>query len=140
MTTICFDGITLAADKQCTIYNTPTKVTKIYKVVEDGDTFLYGCAGNATEAYAFHLWTIGELEQRPKLSNIQIIMIDYEKTVYIADKNLIYLPIQSKKWAIGSGGDYALGAMYAGKTAKEAVKIASQLDVYTGNAVDTLTF
>lgn len=44
------------------------------------------------------------------------------------------------KWAIGSGADYALGAMYAGKSAKEAVEIASQLDTGTGLGVDVVTF
>jgi len=86
------------------------------------------------------MWTLGQLEQKPKLTNIQILMVDKTKQIYIADKNLVYIPIGCKKWAIGSGGEFALGAMYAGKTAKEAIKIASQLDVYTGNAIDTLTF
>ena len=39
-------------------------------------------------------------------------------------------------YAIGSGASYALGAMDAGATAKEAVKIASR-DVYTGGLIRT---
>ena len=39
-------------------------------------------------------------------------------------------------YAIGSGASYALGAMDAGATAKEAVKIASR-DVYTGGIIRT---
>jgi hypothetical protein len=37
--------------------------------------------------------------------------------------------------AMGSGADYALGALYAGATLKEAVRIASKLDVYTGGKI-----
>lgn len=44
------------------------------------------------------------------------------------------------KWAIGSGADYALGAMYAGLSAAEAVMIASKLDTGTGLGVDSVSF
>lgn len=39
-------------------------------------------------------------------------------------------------YAIGSGGAYAIGAMDAGATAKEAVKVASR-DVFTGGRIRT---
>ena len=39
-------------------------------------------------------------------------------------------------YAIGSGSEYALGAMDAGATAKEAVKIACR-DVFTGGVIRT---
>lgn len=39
-------------------------------------------------------------------------------------------------YAIGSGAAYAIGAMDAGATAKEAVKIASR-DVFTGGVIHT---
>lgn len=42
-------------------------------------------------------------------------------------------------YAIGSGEEYAMGAMLAGCSALEAVKIAAKLDVYTGGPVRTLT-
>lgn len=37
--------------------------------------------------------------------------------------------------AIGSGGDFALGAFHAGATLEEAVTIAISLDVFSGGAV-----
>lgn len=43
-------------------------------------------------------------------------------------------------WAVGSGCDYALGAMKFGATAKEAIAIASELDVNTGLGIDTVDF
>ena len=39
--------------------------------------------------------------------------------------------------AIGSGSDFALGAMAMGVGAEKAVKIASQLDCYTGGEIRT---
>ena len=40
--------------------------------------------------------------------------------------------------ALGSGADYALGAMAAGATATEAVQVAISLDVYSGGEIETL--
>lgn len=37
--------------------------------------------------------------------------------------------------AIGSGGDFAMAAMMGGADAREAVKIASKLDPYTGGKI-----
>jgi ATP-dependent protease HslVU (ClpYQ) peptidase subunit len=41
----------------------------------------------------------------------------------------------SGRYAVGSGSDFALGALAAGATPQEAVKIATQLDAYTGGKV-----
>lgn len=41
-------------------------------------------------------------------------------------------------YAIGSGSDFAMGAMLAGKTAAESVRIATKLDIYSGGAVRTI--
>ena len=38
-------------------------------------------------------------------------------------------------WVVGSGGEYAMGALLAGADPKEAVEIASDLDIYTGGHV-----
>lgn len=47
-------------------------------------------------------------------------------------------PIRSKFYAIGTGAEYAMGAMAAGASAKEAVKIACKLDPHSGLPVRTL--
>lgn len=39
---------------------------------------------------------------------------------------------------IGSGSDYALGALAAGKSVQQALEIASELDVYTGGKLDVI--
>lgn len=41
-------------------------------------------------------------------------------------------------FAIGSGGAYAIGAMAAGSSAVEAVKIACKYDVYSGGKVQSV--
>ena len=44
----------------------------------------------------------------------------------------------TRMYAIGSGGDFAIGAMMAGKSAVEAVRIACQLDAYSATPVFVL--
>lgn len=41
-------------------------------------------------------------------------------------------------WSMGSGGDIALGAMEAGATPEEAVRIAARRDLYTGGETTVL--
>lgn len=41
-------------------------------------------------------------------------------------------------WAWGSGADLAIGAMLAGKTARQAVEIASQVDNCTGGTISEI--
>ena len=48
--------------------------------------------------------------------------------------------VEEKFFAAGSGRDYALTAMYLGKTAREAVEIACHFDNGCGNGIDELTF
>jgi len=48
------------------------------------------------------------------------------------------LQIENKYWAIGCGRDFAMTAMYLGKTSREAVEIASALCDGCGNGIDSL--
>lgn len=41
--------------------------------------------------------------------------------------------------AIGSGGGYAVTAMHLGKTAKQAVEVATELDIYSGGIVKEMS-
>lgn len=41
--------------------------------------------------------------------------------------------------ALGSGGSFAMTALHLGKTAKQAVEIASQLDIFTGGTIKEMT-
>lgn len=47
-------------------------------------------------------------------------------------------PIESTTFAIGSGGEYALGAIAMGASAARAVEVAISLDVHSGGPVDEL--
>lgn len=142
MTTIAWDGRTLAADRRRTLGDTPTPARKIFDVkAPDGRRYLVGCAGDSWDCVAFMRWMRTQKpEDKPALSNFSAMAIDERHRVWYVAEKLVYHEIVMPFWAIGSGSDYALGAMAAGKTAREAIRIASRLDIHTGNGCDTLSF
>jgi hypothetical protein len=138
MTTIAWDGHTLASDRQSTWGGTATKTRKIFRAKHpDGRSVIYGCSGITHECQAFTRWIDGEISQ-PDLTDLIILSIDQNGRIWYASHTLLWARLHTKQWAIGSGCDYALGAMASGKTAAEAIRIASRLDVNTGFGVDTL--
>ncbi len=137
MTTIAWDGATLAADRQSTWGGTPIPTRKVFKLqAPDGSFILYGGSGNTIQLSAFHRWVTGRTVRMPLIDDAQFMMIDMHRKVWIAHHNLDWHQMDVKRWAMGSGADYALGAMEHGACAREAVKVASALDVSTGLGID----
>jgi len=140
LTTIAWDGHTLAADRQSTWGGTPTRTRKIFRAIhEDGREVIYGCSGLTHECSAYTQWIRGEIAV-PTFTEISILSIDRKGRIWHTNQSMFWTQIKVKFWAIGAGCDYALGAMACGKTAAEAIKIASRFDVGTGMGVDTLRF
>ena len=54
------------------------------------------------------------------------------------ESSMVRMLIEDDFYAIGSGGDLARAAMYAGASPQKAVRIAAKLDVYTGGAVKSI--
>jgi hypothetical protein len=63
------------------------------------------------------------------------ILILKPKGIYVSDAYCREVPILEKFFAVGSGASAALAAMHCGKSAREAVVIASRIDPYTGGRV-----
>ena len=62
-----------------------------------------------------------------------------DQTIVIWESGLVPLPMYTKVYGIGSGSPYALGAVSAGKSLQEAIRIASEWDEYTSPESDLLT-
>lgn len=134
MTTIAWDGKTLAGDAQSTgDYIRPIQSRKIHRV----GGALIGCAGLSTEGRTFVEWYKDRSKDAPKLDEdfIAIVIEDGEASYW--DEKLTPLPMGTPA-AIGSGNGYAMGAMMAGSSAERAVEIASKLDIYTNADIETL--
>lgn len=140
MTVIAWDGKTLAADKQSTLYGHGSKVTKIFRHKDS----LIALCGNGPHACAMLGWYYAgaDVQKFPKpatpdeAGSLMVFskhgISEYAGTSGYCMKN------ESAYVAYGCGRDYALAALYLGKTAREAVKVACALDTQCGIGIDTL--
>ena len=136
MTTVAWDGRTLAADTQSSLYRLP--VRKIYRLNEH--KHFYGACGDVQICRAVHAWLMGE--DKPALSDADKFhgLLIEDGKVFTLESRLIKIPHDSPFIAIGSGRDFAMGAMACGKSAADAVRIAMQFDVDTGGDVDEISY
>lgn len=139
MTTIAFDGKTLAADRRALNSGLVRTTTKIKRF----GNLLAGASGDLSATIEALEWvrTGRSPEDWPAIQRGEdyaaLLVIDagrillYEKSPHPAEFN-------DSIFAIGSGRDFALAAMYLWKSAREAIEIASVFDCGTGNGVDVL--
>lgn len=140
MTIICWDGKILAADRQVNISGFTYETTKIYRVPSG----IVGFSGNGAHAMALLDWFKGDMSPAtyPKESyedGAGSMLITNDGELWVYDSNIAHHEvIKTKFFARGSGMDYALAAMYLGKSAIEAVEVACALNVNCGMGVDFL--
>lgn len=139
MTTIAYKNGIIAADTLVTANDCAVDYeTKIHKV---GKQFVIACAGNMFAGYKIR----DAIASGQDFKNLDIPTLKRENfSCFISDyKNLYYLDNEfypqklnkKKAHALGSGVEYALGAMEAGCSAVEAVKIGCKFDVRSGGNV-----
>ena len=146
MTTVAFDGETLAADKQATIgYRKIVEPTpKIREITYNGKKALVGIAGNIDFAWKIVKW-LEDGEDEPDFDEPEFDE-DEQNTCVMLIQDGVFLfnsagmnqNFGKIKWAIGSGAEYAMGAMEMGATATEAVELAMRLDIFSGMGMDVL--
>jgi len=134
LTVLAWDGRYLAADKQATFGGTPVPATKIFR----HNDVLIGCAGEIQECLAFLEWYKSEGLPKPTLKEGFSAYVVSDKKLYKYESMLYPYLMDMPFWAAGCGADYAIGAMAAGKSAKEAVEIACKFDNQCGLGVDVL--
>lgn len=142
MTTVAANKTTIASDLQYTYGQTRFKgKTKIFDFPKEKAQFVLrtdrayaGVAGNADQIAHLVEWLHdGEPHSKvPKLKNLELLVLTGEGKLYWGKGLSAFLQIDEPFWAIGSGMDFAIGAMKRGATPLEAVKIAAKSDVNTG--------
>lgn len=142
MTVIAFDGKTLAADRLVVFGNTKGSVTKVFRV----GAHLVGIAGSASLGMEALEWFKGGADpskyperNRESDSGASLLVIRPDRTAWKYESSPYPFQLEGPYCAIGCGDEAALVAMSLGKTAAEAVEIASQHNVFCGNGVDALT-
>lgn len=137
MTTIAYRDGVLVGDGRLSsegmIEGTFVKVGRCGRV-------LAGAAGHTPTAQAFMRWFKGGCVGAPILGTKDRPL---EALIVRPGQPLIYInhgwgEIEAPFYAIGSGGSVATGAMAAGASAEEAVRIAMRYDPWTGDPLTVL--
>ncbi len=143
MSTVAFDGNTIAADKQSTSADLALITTKLKRL---SSGIILATVGGTAEGRIMMKWFEDGADlksypecQKDKENWARLIVILADGAVYEYESQPIALHFQGGPRAWGSGRDYALGAMENGTTAERAIITASKYDIYTGCGVDAIT-
>lgn len=138
MTTIAWDGTTLAADRRISGCGGVLNTTKIIRAP---DGRLIGASGKASACEALRQWLLTKEGEPPVPLKDEawgdLIEIEPDGTVYLWGEWGRF-PVLDDEVAIGSGHQFARAAMACGKSAAEAIEIAALFDECTGSEVDAL--
>lgn len=139
MTVVAWDGTTLAADRRTTCGGLIRETTKIWRIGK----LLVGGAGELGTVCSLRDWVAGgcDPERAPKYDaepDAELLVIHPDGATYRYYAGVTPFRCESRAKAIGSGAPYAVTAMHLGRSAEEAVHIASELHNGCGNGVDTL--
>lgn len=139
MTTIAYRNGILAGDSQATD-DQLWQATKIHSVKTSAGTLLVGVAGDVHSGLVFIEWLKNDQSRKPDIANesFEAIVIAETGRVTVWNPSLVGWRPDGRFFAIGSGAQSAMGAMHAGKSAVEAVKIACKVDPYTRGPVRSL--
>jgi hypothetical protein len=135
MTVIAWDGETVAADTRAT---SGTSIVPVLdkKIVSQNGVSLAGC-GVAHEVDAWQYDYFNGII-RPLKGKGSIVLEFREGKCFVWESGASVPYAVRSPFTIGSGGDVAMGAMLAGKTATEAVRIACKVDTACGLPVQTV--
>lgn len=138
MTTIVFDGKTLAADKRLSYGSTPVDglMPKVFPVTDHKNWQVIALAGRMSAATRLMAYVLEGGDRPTDIDeSVGLLAIDIAGVPYQIGGDGIPTRVPMK-WAIGSGQDYALGALEVGADAETALKAATKLDMSTGGGVD----
>ena len=142
MTVVAWDGTTLAADKMTSFGGLHGTTTKVHRI---GENLVAGCGTTALIQEMLRWFEGGcdpdkfPAQQRDSKESVSLLVVRKDGSLHQYETTPWPLVLHNKQWAIGNGRDFAMAAMYLGKTAREAVEIASVFCHDCGNGVDELT-
>jgi 20S proteasome alpha/beta subunit len=135
MTTIAIRDGVMVGDSQAT----GSYHSRVRKIARTPDGSLIGACGNVDECQAVAAWLVGGCEGKPPaMSNSTVLVLRTDGTIWIAERAYRPYRLCERFAAIGSGSAVAIGAMEAGATALQAVKIAAKHDGGTSGPYHTL--
>jgi hypothetical protein len=131
MTTIVATLDSIYADRKVT--GLPMhRTTKIQRI----NGSLYGGAGSAEQIQKMFVW-FANPDMKPDWKfepDFHILQVSHQG-IFFWGCEMVALPIPLPHYAVGSGSEYAIGALECGAPPDQAIKIASKYDPYTGSEV-----
>lgn len=151
MTTIAYTNGIIAADTLVTGCNGNVRDSFTSKIRKNHRlNLLAGTAGGAILGQQFLSWfdklivkdysSFNKLEFDRTDESFEACIIDDNTIIYFEAKGFCVSQLRHGMFALGSGHQCALGAMYRGAEAYDAVIIACVFDVYSGGNIETLGF
>jgi len=132
MTTIAWDGKTLAADSQTGMFK--RDAVKIHRLRRG----LFGSCGALQDNVAVKEWLDDPDRPKPSVDDgFHGILIENGKVFSIENK-LVLMDEHGQFFACGSGREYAMAAMHLGCDARAAVSVAGVFDHCTGGEIIAL--
>lgn len=135
LTTIAYDGKTIAADSKIS-GDINSRSSKLLTLLSLPGAF-GGFAGDVAEAHRFFRQFDGEPDSAPA-GDYDVLVVYPDGRVVHHNGSGLSLDVTGQRYGLGSGSEYAMGAMAAGKSATEAVEIACELDNDSGGPVETM--
>jgi len=143
MTTICTDGVTIAADGLACLGGQKVAFKDRKIVIDRKHGAIYALSGATAMLPHIMEWhrAGAPAESAPKAAAPDItwtlLVITSKSTTLLTSQCAFPSVVDDRRFAIGSGADYAMGAMCAGVEPAEAVKIVidNKLDVWTGGEI-----
>lgn len=124
MTTVIATRKAIYADTMCS-YTVPFKVSKITRIGKS----IYAGAGDLDDLQKFFDWRQGGDE--PTIEESFDVLEIAPDGLFLWGKKLVRLELQDKFYAVGSGAQYAMGAMAMGATPEKAIEVAARFDPST---------
>lgn len=141
MSTIAFDGKWIAFDQMAIgPAGAPTYGAQKVVPTEGAVVFAGGC-GMLDGVRAFQEWACAGMEDPyPQICSDLVdectyFTISEGGIVSLYERRSVFVTKQEAPAAFGSGSQFAMGAMLAGSDAREAVRIAIELDTNSGGEV-----
>lgn len=146
MTTVAWDGTTLAVDRRATVGSFAYTASKAHKIKRPGfASEIVAWSGSQETGLALAKWyefgmdmTLWPKRDQDSESWSRLIVVTVSGIVAYES-----LPIDVQNlepfMAWGTGRDFAMGALACGKTAREAVEVACRFDIYSGNGSEEFT-
>ncbi len=107
------------------------------KTHKSKDGWLGAGGGSITDVHKFFKWIDDghDPDDAVSLEHLDGILVSPDGTVFIVESDLNPYEMKADFYVGGSGGELATGAMAAGATPEDAVKIAIKYDISCGGPI-----